>query len=282
MTASELFQTGKLDEAIAAQTAQVKSSPADQSKRLFLFELLAFAGDFDRARKQLDALQFDEIELQAAAADYQKVLEAEELRRKVFRDGTQPKFLIDVPPEHVRLRLEGLQRLREGNKAAATESVAQAAEAAPSISGKLNDQPFADLRDCDDLFGTVLEVFSQGLYFWVPLETIESIALVAPRFPRDLLWVKARIETAGGSGQVFFPALYPRSHEHRDQQVRLGRQTDWTEDDGPVLGCGLRMFLAGDDVSTILEWRDLQIEPQAGSPSPGAAEDAATEKGETE
>jgi type VI secretion system protein ImpE len=278
MTATELFQAGKLDEAIAAQTAQVKASPADQSKRLFLFELLAFAGDLDRARKQLDALHYEEIELQAAAADYQKVLDAEQQRRKVFRDGVQPKFLVDVPPEHVRLRLEGLQRLREGNKAAATESLAQAAEAAASIDGTLNDKPFEDLRDCDDLFGTVLEVFSQGLYFWVPLETIESIALVAPRFPRDLLWAKARIETASGAGQVFLPALYPTSHEHRDEQVRLGRQTDWTEDDGPVLGCGLRMFLAGDDASTVLEWRDVQITPPAGSTPPeSAAEDPGAE-----
>ena len=111
MSASELFQAGQLDDAIAAQTAQVKASPADQSKRLFLFELLAFAGDLDRARRQLDALQYEEIELQTAQSDYRKVLEAEEYRRKVFRDGLQPKFLTDVPAEHVRLRLEGLNAL---------------------------------------------------------------------------------------------------------------------------------------------------------------------------
>lgn len=265
MTASELFQAGKLDEAIAAQTAQVKSSPADSSKRLFLFELLAFAGEWERARKQLDALQYEEIELQAAQSDYAKVLDAEEYRRKVFREGLQPKFLVDVPPEHARLRLEGLQRLREGNKVAATESLAQAAEAAPSVNGKLNEKPFDDLRDCDDLFGTVLEVISQGLYFWVPLETIESIAIMPPRFPRDLLWVKARLETSSGAGQVFLPALYPGTHEHKDHQVRLGRQTDWSDDGGPVLGRGLRMFLAGDDASTLLEWRDVQVDPQPGA-----------------
>lgn len=265
MEPTELFKAGQLDEALAAQTALVKASPGDQTKRLFLFELLAFAGELDRAKRQIDALQYDEIELQTAAADYRKVLEAEEFRRKVFREGLQPKFLTDAPPEHVRLRLEGLQRLREGKKAEATESFAQAAEASPTINGKLNEKPFEDLRDCDDLFGTVLEVISQGNYFWVPLETIESIALMAPRFPRDLLWVKARLETESGAGQVFLPAIYPGTHEHKDPQVRLGRQTDWTEDDGPVVGRGLRMFLAGDDASTILEWRDVQIDPQPGA-----------------
>jgi len=261
MEATELFQAGKLSEAIAAQTAAVKANPADQSKRLFLFELLAFAGDLDRARRQLDALNYEEVELQAAAADYQRLLDAEKTRQQFFRDGGQPKFLTKSPPEHVRLRLEGLAHLRAGRPAEAAESLAQAAEASPPVAGRLNERPFDDLRDCDDLFGSVLEVFAQGNYFWVPLETVESISLVAPRFPRDLLWVKARLDTEGETGQVFLPALYPGSHEHADEQVKLGRMTDWTSDEqGPVIGRGLRMFLAGEDTSTLLEWRELQIE----------------------
>ena len=51
MNANELFQAGKLQEAIDTQIAQVKANPADQGKRLFLFELLAFAGELDRARR---------------------------------------------------------------------------------------------------------------------------------------------------------------------------------------------------------------------------------------
>ncbi len=269
MDASELFRAGKLQEAIAAQLAAVKASPADQAKRLFLFELLAFSGDLERARRQLDAMQFEEIELQAAAADYHKLLDAELIRRRVFREGGQPSFLTNKPPEHVRLRLEGLERLRAGHMAEAAESLAQAAEASPMVKGQLNDKPFDDLRDCDDLFGTVIESFGQGNYFWVPLVTVSSIAMIAPRFPRDLLWVKARLETEGASGQVFLPALYPGTHEHADEQVKLGRQTDWTGDEnGPVIGRGLRMFLVGEETSTLLEWRDVQIEAPASAEPP--------------
>ncbi|MBV9123364.1 MAG: SciE type virulence protein, partial [Planctomycetes bacterium] len=32
-------------------------------------------------------------------------------------------------------------------------------EAAPPVRGTLNDKPFASLRDCDDLFAGILEVF---------------------------------------------------------------------------------------------------------------------------
>ena len=260
MDANELFQAGKLQPAIDTQIAQVKSNPADQGKRLFLFELLAFAGELDRARRQIDALKYDELELQAATSGYRQLLDSEEARRKVFHDGAQPKFLTPDQPEHVRLRLEALAHLRANRRAEAAEALDRAAEATPQITGQLNDRPFDGLRDCDDLFGGVLEVFAQGGYFWVPLEKVDLIATNPPKFPRDLLWMPARLETHGGeSGQIFLPALYPDSYSHSDDEVRLGRKTDWLGDDaGPVLGRGLRMFLAGDDASTLLEWRQLQ------------------------
>jgi type VI secretion system protein ImpE len=278
MDGAELFRAGKLQEAIAAQTALVKSKPGDQSQRLLLFELLAFAGELDRAKRQLDALQYDELELQAAAAEYRKLLDVEEARRKLFRDGTQPKFLDGAAPEHVRLRLEALERFRTSHPAEAAESLAQAAEAVPPVAGALNGQPFADLRDCDDLFGSVLEVFAQGSYFWIPLEVVELINIAPPKFPRDLLWVKARLETAAGAGQVYLPALYPGSYEHADDAVKLGRMTDWTGDDGgPVFGRGLRMFLADEEASTLLEWRELQINPPADEAAAGEAAPPAEE-----
>src|SRR5258708_39599252 len=98
MDANELFQDGKLNEAIDTQIAQVKANPADQGKRLFLFELLAFAGELDRARRQIDALQYDESERQAASSGYRHLPRSEEARRKVFHEGTQPKFPVPRPP----------------------------------------------------------------------------------------------------------------------------------------------------------------------------------------
>ena len=63
------------------------------------------------------------------------------------------------------------------------------------------------------------------------------MAMNPPRFPRDLLYVPARLELADEAGEVFLPALYPGSHEHADDQVRLGRMTDWKAlEGGPTLG----------------------------------------------
>lgn len=259
MNAGELYKAGQLQAAIAAQTQEVKDHPADQSRRLFLFELLAFAGNLDRCRKQLDVLKYDQLELESAAQSYRKLIESEEQRRRLFTQGLKPQFLTD-PPEHVNLRLAAVNHLRQHQLKEAAEVLERAAASAPALHGQLNGQPFDHLRDCDDLFGPVLEMMAHGNYFWVPLEQVESLVMKPPRFPRDLLWVPARLETPASAGDVFLPALYPGSHEHPDDAVKLGRQTEWKNTEGgPVLGVGLRQFLAGDADVSLLEWRELKI-----------------------
>jgi type VI secretion system protein ImpE len=267
MNASELFQAGKLAEAITAQVQEVKAHPADHGKRLFLFEMLAFAGDLDRARKQIDAIHYDEMELQTAAQAYRLLIDAEQTRRRVFREGVMPQFLTK-PPEYLYKRLEAINCLRSEKYAEASALLAKADEAAPNLKGTLNGKPFESLRDCDDLFGPVLEVLAHGDYYWLPLEQVESLSINPPKFPRDLLWLPARLTVQDGpAGDVFLPALYPGSHESPDEQIKLGRVTDWkSPENGPVLGIGARMFLADDDTVSLLEWR--QLEMQSAEPAP--------------
>src|SRR4051812_43177064 len=109
-TAHDLFHAGKLREAIDAQTQKVRANPTDNPARLFLFELLAFAGDLDRARKQLDVLRYDDPRHSAAVMQYRDALAAEAARRSVFAGTGQPKVL-GVAPDHVRTRLEALPLL---------------------------------------------------------------------------------------------------------------------------------------------------------------------------
>ena len=259
MNATELYRAGRLAEAVDAQIQAVKAAPADHAKRLFLFELLAFAGDLDRARRQIDAVNYGQMELDTAVLNYRKLLDAEQARRRVFREGIMPQFLVP-PPEHVGPRLEAVNRLRANEPAEAAKLLEQANEAAPAVRGLLNGKPFDLLRDADDLFGPVLEVMAHGDYYWLPLEQVVSLTLNPPKFPRDLLWVPAKLAVKDGpAGDVFLPALYPGSYEHAENPVKLGRATDWKQaEGGPVLGAGLRMFLVGDDAQSLLEWRELQ------------------------
>lgn len=57
MSVQQLFQAGRLDDAIQALNAEVRDNPTDAKRRTFLFELLCFSGDFARAEKQLDILE---------------------------------------------------------------------------------------------------------------------------------------------------------------------------------------------------------------------------------
>ena len=268
MSASDFFKAGKLQDAIDAQLKEVKAAPADHGKRLFLFELLSFAGDLDRARRQIDAVNYGEMERDTAVLAYRKILDSEQARRRLFSEGLTPQFLAP-PPEHVQLRLEAVNRLREGRPTEAAEVLARAAAATPAVPGKLNGKAFNSLRDADDLLAGILEVFSQGNYFWLPLEQIDTVSMNAPKYPRDLLWAPAHLEVREGpAGDVFLPALYAGSHEHQDNQVKLGRSTDWkSAEGGPVLGAGLRTFLVDDDATTLLEWRQLEISGIAAGPA---------------
>src|SRR5262249_3032210 len=156
----------------------------------------------------------------------------EEKRRRLFRDGLAPKFF-KAPPEHARLRLEAVNRLRENRPAEATELLTKANEGAGALKGQLNNKPFEALRDADDLFGTILEVLAHGEYCGVPLEQVVSVVMNPPKFPRDLLWVPARLMMdEGEQGEVYIPALYSGSHQHPDEAVKLGRSTDWKQAPG--------------------------------------------------
>jgi type VI secretion system protein ImpE len=260
MNATDLFRAGRLQAALDAQLQDVKAHPADHGKRLFLFELAAFSGDLDRARRQLDAVEVHDPETEATKINYRRLLDAEDKRRRLFRDGLQPRLLGETPA-HVKLRLEAVQRLRENNVTDASALLQQANDAIPTLKGTLNGAPFEGIRDADDLLGSVLEVMAKGEYFWVPLEHIESIANNPPKTPRDLLWIPARLVTAGGEAEVFLPVLYPGTHDSADEGLKLGRATDWKQEaGGPVLGVGRKEFVVGEEGKSLNEWRELVVE----------------------
>ena len=116
MTAGQLFQAGKLDQAVQALGAELRDNPGDVQRRTFLFELLCFAGAYDRAEKHLDVLAQGGKDAQLGALLYAGALHAERTRTELFQKREYPK--------------------------PAGESTA-----AP-LSGTLNGQPVRILRGC--------------------------------------------------------------------------------------------------------------------------------------
>jgi len=259
MNASELLKAGRLTDAIQAQLQAVKSDPANESKRWFLFDLLAFNGDTERAIRQITALQPSTPEDLGTWQAYRQLLDAEVARRKLFSDGQHPQFFGEAPPS-IALRIQAIDHLRGGRTAEAAKLLDQANREFPLLEGTLNGKEFKGLRNADDVLGGVLEVFARGQYFWVPLEHIKKLTLGAPESTRDLLWMRARLELAEATGDVYVPTTYPNSHLAGDENLRLGRGSDWIQHpQGPTVGVGQHVFLVGDSEPSITEWRELVI-----------------------
>ena len=77
MSVKELFQAGKLDEAVEAQIKQVKSKPTSTEFRTLLFELLSFQGQLERADKQLEVIAQQDENANWATQVYRNLIKAE-------------------------------------------------------------------------------------------------------------------------------------------------------------------------------------------------------------
>ena len=87
MTARQHYEAGKLNEAIEALGAELRERPTDAQLRTFLFELLCFAGNWDRADKQLDILAGDDKDRRLGALLYRAAINAERTRQEMFQSG---------------------------------------------------------------------------------------------------------------------------------------------------------------------------------------------------
>ena len=261
MGPTEFYQSGQLPEAIEAAIAEVKSAPTDTAKRFQLCELFCFAGDLERADKQLDTIMQQTTEAAMQVTLARQLIRAETARQQFFQSGRLPEFISDPTPA-LRTHLDASIAIREGNLSEASDLLATAEEQRPHASGTCNDKPFDDFRDLDDLLAPFIEVLtSNGKYFWLPIESIESMEFRAPERPIDLVWRSVKISVASGpDGEVYFPTIYPQTSATGDNQLMLGRGTDWTNpDDGPVRGTGQKMFLVGDGDTTAMQLKNIEF-----------------------
>lgn len=260
MTAHDYYQKGSLREAVVAALEDVKQHPTDTGKRGFLAELLCFTGDLERADRQLDAVGQQDPEAVMEVSLFRQLIQAEQARQQFYTNGRLPEFLNHEITPDLRLHLEAAVLLRDGLAAEAAGVLAKAQEQRPKVAGTCDGKPFEDLSDLDDLTSSFLEVLtSRGEYFWIPLGQVESIEFGPWTRPRDLLWRRAHLIVRGGpDAEVFLPVLYPGTAADTNDQIRLGRATEWRGASGaPVRGFGQRIFLAGEEDRPILELQKL-------------------------
>jgi len=234
MKAKELLDAGKVREAEKSLSAFLRDNPADTALRTFLFELLCFSGQYDRAEKQLGILAKGSPEAEMGAVLYYSALHGEKTRNSMFQKQEFPQ-----------------------------------APAAKSPPGKLNGKPFQFIGDADPAIGSRLELYAAGAYLWIPFEHIASVQIAPPRVLRDTLWTPAFVLTGPSFkgtdiGQVLIPAIYPFSWKSGDESVWLGRSTEWVADDeGHEFPVGQKMFVVDGEEVPLLEVRSLEFTSDA-------------------
>ena len=253
--AKDLYQQGKLSEAIQYLNDFIKANPPCVDERVFLATLLLFSGELMRIDILLDQAGLISPELTISLSLFRQLVRAEKWRSEVFTQKRSPEF-IGTPPLWLKQTLLSLPPNNDDNV------ITQI----PPIIGHHNDQAFSDIRDLDDICAHFLEVLtSTGKYFWIALTQIDEIVFHAPKTARDLYWRQATLSVIDGpEGDVFIPAIYYNSFTASDNNLKLGRASDWqAAGNGNTYGIGQRCLLLSEEVIPILQLSNIVIQRNA-------------------
>jgi type VI secretion system protein ImpE len=261
--AEDSFRAGRLTASLEELQAEVRQKPADVKLRIFLAQLLMMIGQWDRAVTQLSVIgEMDASALPMARA-YRSAIDCELLRAEVFAGKRSPLLFGDPEPWIAGL-LQALV-LGEGRAADAAKLRAEAFEAAPTSSGKINGEAFEWLADGDSRIGPMFEVLLNGAYYWVPAHRVRKIVLDAPSDARDLIWLPAQFTWSNAGEAVgFIPSRYAGSEASTDDAIRMSRKTEWRElAEGSFAGLGQRLLATDAGEYPLLEVRDIVFDQRA-------------------
>ena len=259
-TADQLLREGDLDGARAALVETVRAAPSDEQARMFLFQLLAVAGEWDKARRQLDTLAQLSPDAQMLAMAYGQAIDAERQRADIFSGKAQMRQLVTSDWAHG--LVDALSHYAAGRIAEGDAARDAAFDAAPDTPGTLDGVAFDWISDADARFGPAFEAIIAGQYGLVPFDTVERITSEGPRDLRDVVWYPVQIAfKVGQSVAALLPARYPGSESAADVNERLARATGWTDTGWGQAGSGQHLWsLSTGDDRDLLSVRTLTFD----------------------
>ncbi|MEP7222367.1 MAG: type VI secretion system accessory protein TagJ [Novosphingobium sp.] len=256
--ADALLRQGDVPGARAALVDIVRSQPANEQARMFLFQLLAISGEWDKARTQLSSLVQLAADAQMLGATYNQVLDAEKQRSAVF-DGAQDIVLLAGEGGWAEGVAKGINLLARGDVAGAIAARDEAFDNAPDMPGTIDGVKFDWITDADSRFGPCFEIVIGGKYGLIPFDCVASVTSTGPQDLRDTLWYPVQISLRSGqSAAAFLLARYPGSEASADGAVKLARATSWTDQEWGQQGMGQRLLsLSEGDDRGILDVRSI-------------------------
>lgn len=260
MLAEAYFREGNLQAALAELQRKIRSHPENSRYRVFLFQLLAILGQWDRAANQLNVLYDMEPGAWSMVGPYREAIRCEKMRAEIFAGRRKPMIFGD-PPQWMAYLLESLRLVADGRYRQAKSLRDQAFDMAGESAGTIDEQPFTWIADADTRLGPVLEVVLNGRYFWLPFNQVKAVHISGVADLRDLVWLPAHFKWVNG-GEAFglIPSRYPGSETVQDSAIRLARKTDWIElSEGMLRGVGQRMLTTDRNDYPLLDIRSIAI-----------------------
>lgn len=261
MTPESKLKDGKPAEALRLLTLEVRNNPADAKRRVFLFQLLALLGQWERAQTQLNVTgEMEPLNAMMVGA-YSEALRGEQVRAEVFAGKRMP-VIIGEPEQWLALLLQALKLTAEGHHEQAQALREQAFEEAGAVGGQIDGAPFEWIADADPRIGPCLEIIVNGGYSWVPFSRLKELKFEAPSDLRDKIWAPVEVTwTNGGKAIGFIPTRYPGSERSEDGDLVLGRKTEWLQLAGGLeVAEGQRMLATDEGEYPLLDVRLISFD----------------------
>jgi len=258
--AETAVRDGDLTTALERLQEQIRQNPSAANLRVFLFQLLAVTGQWDRAQTQLDVAGDLDASTLAMVQMYREAIRCERLRADVFA-GKRSPMIFGEPDQWLALLIESLLVAGAGRPDDSRQLREQAFEAAPTSAGTLDGQPFEWIADADMRLGPVCEAIINGRYYWLPFARLSRIRIEPPVDLRDLVWMPAHFEFVNGGDAVgVIPTRYPGSEAADDPTIRLGRRTEWHEEaPNAFRGLGQRIITTDRDEYPLMDIRSIEL-----------------------
>lgn len=237
----ELLRDGDTAGALDALQQLIRGEPANARHRIFLFQLLAVLGQWERAKTQLQVLRDLDHGAIPMVQTYREALRCEVLREEVFT-GKRSPLLFGEPAQWVAAMVQALALSADGKTEQAQAMRAEALEEADAFAGVLtvggageageatSEQPFEWLADADSRLGPIFEAIVNGKYYWVPAAAVASVDVDPPADLRDMVWTPAKFHWRnGGDAVALIPTRYPGSAGAEDPALQLARKTEWQD-----------------------------------------------------
>lgn len=230
---------------IESLIGHIKTFPMDIEARLALVQMYCLDANWEKA------LQLTDVVLKLRPDNHiEKLLKnnilCEIQRSQIFSGKQLPTIYCD--DDFCCEQMQLLQQYHAHNHDRLLqifEPLAKKASCCATIVTKSGENYHDDWLDSDFRLASIVEVFLQNQYYWLPLKSIRKIDFWQVEILTDKLWLRAKIQLINGDNfAAFIPARYPTSQNHSDE-IKYCQITSWQEILGLPIAFGQKVITSG-------------------------------------